>query len=323
MKRLLVAVMAVYGLAGCTEPQTAGPDAGAAEVAGPEAPDLFARSVALTPLPELFDCLREKGGVIVSAHRGGPVPGYPENALETLQNGLASGVKAFEIDIAESRDGVLFLHHDDRFGRTVRGDGYVSDTDWADVAKLRLKDDDGEVTGFHPPKLSDVLLWARQNGAILKLDKKETTAFRNIVAAVRAAEAEHNVILITYSDEDAGAVAKLAPELMMMASARGGRDIGKLEALGVDRSRVVAWTGTREPDPPAFERLLKEGVEPAFGTLGRAGERLDDQYWEDGDGSEYQRLVDDGVVMIDTDEPQRVADYLMADEEGWEACAVR
>ena len=295
-----------------------------AETARAEAaPDLFAAKVTLAPLPELFDCLRKTGSAVVSAHRGGPVPDYPENALETLQNGLAMGVHAFEIDISESRDGVLFLYHDPRFGRVAKGDGYVSDTDWAAIAKLRLKDDDGELTGFHPPKLTDVLIWARDNGAILKLDKKETTAYRNIVAAVHAAEAEHNVILVTYSDEDAGAVAKLDPALMMTASARGDRDIGRLEALGVDRARLIAWTGTRAPDPPAFERLLKEGVEPAFGTLGREGERLDDQYWEDGDGSEYQRLVDDGVVMIDTDAAERVADYLIVDDEGWEACALR
>ena len=64
-------------------------------------------------------------------------------------------------------------------------------------------------------------------------------------------------------------------------------------------------------------------MEPAFGTLGRAGERLDDQYWDDGDGSEYQRLVDDGVVIIDTDRPREVADFLLADDEGWERCGRR
>jgi glycerophosphoryl diester phosphodiesterase len=29
------------------------------------------------------------------------------------------------------------------------------------------------------------------------------------------------------------------------------------------------------------------------------------------------------VVLIATDEPYRVADYLLADDEGWEACARR
>lgn len=321
MKRVLVAMLACVGLAACWDP---GPVAPAAQAPVAEAPpDGFETAVKIAPLPELFDCLRETGGVLVSAHRAGPAPGYPENALETLQNGLAGGVRAFEVDVSESRDGVLFLHHDARFGRTARGDGYVADTDWADIAKLRLKDVDGEMTRFHPPKLTDVLLWARTHGALLKLDRKETTGFRDIIEAVHAAGAEHNVMIVSYSDEEAGAIAKLDQTLMLTASARGDRDIGKLEALGVDRTRLIAWTGTREPDPPAFERLIKEGVEPAFGTLGRAGERLDDQYWDDGDGSEYQRLVDDGVVIIDTDRPREVADFLLADDEGWERCGRR
>ena len=324
MTRLRVAMAAIAMLAGCGEPEAAAPEEGAPP---PEAAEVATtapvEAVPIAPLPDLFDCLRTSGGAVVAAHRGGPAPGYPENALETLQNGHAQGIHAFEIDVSESRDGVLFLHHDDRFGRTVRGDGYVADTDWADIARLRLKDSEGEVTGLHPPKLTDVLLWAKQHGALLELDRKQTTGFRNIVEAVHAAEAEHNVIMISYSDEEAGTIAKLDPALMMTASARGDRDLAKLEALGVDRTRVIGWTGTREPDPPAFERLLQEGVEPAFGTLGRKGERLDDQYWADGDGSEYQRLVDDGVVLIATDEPYRVADYLLADDEGWEACARR
>ncbi len=321
MRRLLMAILAFPSLAGCSAPDVA-PPAAEPEVAS-AADGGFEKGVTIAPLPELFDCLRETGGVVVAAHRGGFATGYPENTLETLQFGLSQGIRVFEVDVASSRDGVLFLYHDDRFGRTADAEGYVADTDWADIARMRLKDEAGALTGFHPAKLTDVLLWAKQHGAVLELDRKQTTGFRNIVEAVRAAGAEGNVIMISYSDEDAGTIAKIDPALMMTASARGERDIARLEGLGVDRTRMIAWTGTREPDPPAFERLVKEGVEPAFGTLGRKGERLDDQYWEDGDGSEYQRLVDDGVVLIATDEPYRVADYLLADDEGWDTCARR
>lgn len=325
MSRLLVAGLSALLLAACGEGPVVSPatdtESTPIELADPGSPPP-AMSTALTaPLPDFFNCLREHNGVLVAAHRGGPDVGYPENAIETMQHAFDRGIRVFEIDVAESRDGVLFLHHDDRFGRTVSATGYNSDTDWATIAGYRLKDTTGEITEFHPPKLTDALIWARKTGAIVELDRKKTTSFANIWAAVVAAGAEGNAILISYSDEEAAEIARVAPGAMMTASAFGGRDIARLESLGVDRSRVIAWTGTREPDPAAFARLLKEGVEPAFGTLGRPGERLDDQYWADEDGSEYQRLVDDGVVLIATDEPYRVADWLTADDEGWATCA--
>lgn len=314
MKRQVVGLMAAIGVVACSQ-APAVDVAEAAETAAPEAPGM-----TLPPLPDLFDCLRKTGGVVVAAHRGGGAPGYPENAVETMAFGLAQGIRVFEVDVATSRDGVLFLHHDDRFGRTADAAGYVSDTAWRDIAAMRLRDTEGQLTDFHPPKLTDALIWAKQNGAILELDRKKTTSFREIVAAVKAAGAEANSILISYSDEEAAEIAKIDPALMMTASARGGRDVAALEALGVDRTRIIAWTGTQRPDPPAYERLLKEGVEPAFGTLGRKGERLDDEYWADGNGIEYQHLVDDGVVLIATDEPYRVAEWLEADDAGWAAC---
>ena len=272
------------------------------------------------PLQEYFDCLRERGAVVLAAHRGGPVPGYPENALETLDNGYAEGLTVFEVDVAESRDGVLFLMHDRSLGRTTTADGPVVDTDWDAIARSRLIDNDGTVTDFHPPKLTDVLLWAVENNAIVELDRKSSTSFRNIITAVRAANAENHSILITYNDNDVGEVARLAPDMMLTASMRGSRDLARLEEIGVDRENIIAWLGTREPDAAAVSRVSAEGVEAAFGTLGRPGERLDDAWLADGDASEFQTLIDDGHVLIATDRPLEIAPQISADDLAITAC---
>jgi len=271
-------------------------------------------------LPGFFDCVRESGGVLIASHRAGPDTGYPENALETLQYGFDKGIRIFEIDMATSRDGVLFLMHDRSLGRTTTANGSVANTDWSEIARARLIDNDGRTTDFHPPKLTDILLWAKENGAVLELDKKETTGWRSVINTVRAAGAENNVLLITYNDRDAGLVQELAPEMMLTAGARGGRDMEKLARLGVDPKMVVAWTGTREPDSLAWERLEREGVEAAFGTLGRRAERLDTKYWADGNPSEYRDMVKDGLVLLATDEPYRVAEALTEDDRALNAC---
>lgn len=275
------------------------------------------------PLPEFFDCVRESGGMLIASHRGGPAPGYPENAIETMQYGLDQGILVHEIDVAESRDGVLFLMHDRTLGRTTTGGGYVADTDWDTIETLNLTDDDGDITAFTAPKLSEVLLWAKRSGAIVELDKKETTSFRNIISHVRAAEAEQNVILITYNDDQAREVASLAPDLMMTAGVNSRSHQETLEAAGVNFDQVIAWMGISNPNPRAFEAVGRRGVETAFGTLGRPGERLDDQYWADGDPSEYQALADGGLTMLATDAPYRVAEALTADDLAYESCLKR
>lgn len=102
--------------------------------------------------------------------------------------------------------------------------------------------------------------------------------------------------------------------MMLTASARGNRDIGRLEEIGVKRENLIAWTGTREPDLAAFERLLAEGVEPAFGTLGRPGERLDDAWLADGDASEFADLAAGELVLLATDRPFEIASQIEADD---------
>lgn len=306
------------GLAGCTN-EAADPSA---PVSGtPAKPDNQIQRVTFD-LPLMFDCLREEGGAVIAAHRGGSYPGYPENAIETFQHGYDNGVRVFEIDIAESADGVLFLMHDRTLTRTTTGEGFVAEKNWADISKLRLVDNDGKTTAFSIPTLEEALNWATKTGAILELDKKPTTSFGNIIDAVKAAHAEDNVIIITYDDDQAGEVARIAPDLMMTATAYGDRNIKKLENLGVKRENLIAWTGTDTIKPAAWKRVSDEGVEAAFGTLGRSGERLDDQYLADGNGSEYQELIKKGLVLLATDSPLEAAEFTDGDDIARDKCGL-
>ena len=116
-----------------------------------------------------FECLESEGLALVSAHRGGPYPGYPENAAETMAAILEDIPAIMEIDVVTSADGVLYLMHDDTLDRTTTGTGETDALSWREISKLRLEDNDGVKTGFAPSRFDTALAWA--NGrTILQID---------------------------------------------------------------------------------------------------------------------------------------------------------
>ncbi|MEL7547367.1 MAG: glycerophosphodiester phosphodiesterase family protein [Pseudomonadota bacterium] len=277
-------------------------------------------SVTLNRLPDMMDCVRDMGGMLISAHRGGPTEGFAENGLETLKHGYSRGLRVFEIDVSRSKDGVLFLLHDRTLQRTTTGSGAAINWDMDEIEYLQLVDNSGQRLDEAPPRLDAVLSWAVENDAIVQLDRKDPVEFGPLIRAVRNADAENNTVLISYNDGEAKEIARLAPEMMMTASVNSRDHQTELESAGVNFAQVVAWTGTRSPHPAAWRALGRRGIESSFGTLGRPETRLDTRYVADGDLSEYQNLADDGLHILSTDEPYAVADYLTVDDRTLESC---
>lgn len=277
-----------------------------AEIQPAAAPARANPESAPATLPARLDCLRQSGGVVVVGHRGGPTRDFPENAIETLDRSRAAGALGMEIDIAQSRDGVLFLMHDDDLDRTSTGAGPVSEMSWAEIEALNLETYSGE-TPYHPPTLDAALQWVVRNNAFLELDKKRSTSFDGIIDAIEANKAGDNVVLITYTDEQALEVHKRSKDLIVTATIRSIDQFDDLVKRGLDPARTIAWTGTEKPDPELWKALAARGVESAFGTLGKRGERLDDVYWEDRDGSEYRTLAEGGLSLVVSDMSDRVS----------------
>jgi glycerophosphoryl diester phosphodiesterase len=272
-----------------------------------------------TTLPARLDCLRETGGVLLIGHRGGPTRDYPENAVETLERTFKAGTPGMEIDIAQSRDGMLFLMHDEELDRTSTGEGPIADRTWEEIAKLKLETY-SKVTDFAPPTLQDALAWAVRNNALVELDKKRTASFDPIIAAVHEARAEGHVFVITYTDDQAVEVHQKAPDMIITATVRSVVHLDELLARGVKADHLVAWTGTETPDPNLWKALAARGIESAFGTLGPRSTSLDGKYWEDDNGEEYQALADAGLAVLVTDLTDKVSRQLAGVRQKADAC---
>jgi glycerophosphoryl diester phosphodiesterase len=237
---------------------------------------------------------------LISHHRGGPAPGFPENAIETMQNALRYGPGLMEVDVAQLGDGTLVLMHDDTIDRTTTGSGRLEDLSWQDVAPLYLEDASGQRTGFRVPKLEDVLSWATGK-AILTLDIKRGVDFTKVVAAVEAAGAQDYVIAISYTLEQALAFQKAAPNMMQTVTMRNADELAAVLASGLTRENIVAWTGTRLAGESHYQAIHSQGWRVVAGTLGSRETANANQILKAGNDGRYLEIYAMGADIIATD----------------------
>ncbi len=197
----------------------------------------------------------------LAAHRSGPAAGYPENALTTLERSVTLGVLLIEVDVRASLDDTLLLMHDRTLDRTTTGSGNVSDTRWADIAPLRLIDNDGGTTDAVTPTLRQALRWARDR-AVLQLDLKPGVSFDHILRVVRQEAMEDQVLTIVYQPDSLGAYLRRAPNMAYSVPARTPDDVrATLAQPDADASRMIGFVGVGPSyDADAIALLRRAGI---------------------------------------------------------------
>ncbi|PQA88191.1 glycerophosphodiester phosphodiesterase family protein [Hyphococcus luteus] len=253
-------------------------------------------------LNAFFECLEASDAALVSAHRGGAYPGYPENALETMQALMADVPAIMEIDVATSADGVLYLNHDDTLERTTTGEGASDALSWSEIKELRLEDNDGKLTPFAPTRFREALRWAGGR-TILQIDFKRTTRYEDVAAEVNRQQAEDRVILIAYSTGAARKLHRLLPDAMISLSLDTQSALNAAVAAGVPDDRIIGFTGVEDPRPRLFSILNGRDVEVIFGTLGDA-DSIDNDIARSGYEALYADIAAQGADIIATDRPR-------------------
>ncbi|MFW6328260.1 MAG: glycerophosphodiester phosphodiesterase family protein, partial [Bacteroidota bacterium] len=110
-------------------------------------------------LQKLFE-YTNNGVIFLSAHRGGPEPGFPENCIETFENTLSHTYSMMECDPRYTKDSIIILHHDPTLDRTTTGHGKVSDFTFEEIKNLYLKDIQGNETPLKINTLDSALVWS-------------------------------------------------------------------------------------------------------------------------------------------------------------------
>lgn len=111
----------------------------------------------------------------IVAHRGGGKRA-PENTLAAIDMGAHYGHTMIEFDVKLSKDGYIFLLHDDNLERTSNGWGVAGDLLWNDLLRVDAGSwFSGEFKGEPLPLLSDVAMRCREHGMMANIEIKPTT----------------------------------------------------------------------------------------------------------------------------------------------------
>ena len=292
----LVAALAV-ALGACGSPRPLGLEARPADRVVVPTSSVHYRDYASAG--DLAAALRWEPGapVLVSAHRGAPPRGLPENSLAAFEHALNFAPALVETDVRRTADGVLVLMHDETLDRTTTGTGRVEDRTLGYIRSLRLVADDSLVTSFRVPTLAEALSWAEGRTALM-LDVKSDVPYEALVAEIERLDAADQAVVIVYALADHLRLYALAPGLVVSSTAETPAAADALLASGVDLSRVIAWTGVGPPDPDVVARLHAAGIRAQAGAYGA----IDAEAAARATTEPYAALLVPGADVIGTDE---------------------
>ena len=265
---------------------------------------------------ELQELFRYNGDSlhIVSAHRGGPRPKFPENCIGTFENTMKHTFAIMEIDPRYTKDGVIVLHHDATLERTTNGEGRLADMTLQELKELRLKDTEGIVTEFQIPTLDEVLQWACGK-TILVLDQKDVP----VEARVRKIEehrAEAYVILIFYSFRQARKCYELNKNIMMEVMIPNRERFQEFDKAGVPWKNIIAFVGHIPPrDEDLLQMIHAKGACCMVGTSRNLDREFNVNRTSDTESIEqhYRVLLQRGADVIETDLPREVGKLLYSE----------
>lgn len=217
----------------------------------------------------------------VTAHRGASRD-FPENTMPAFEGALEMGADWIELDVQQTRDGVLVVMHDTNLRRTTGDPRNIWEVDYKDVAKL----DAGswfseEFAGTPIPALAEVLEWARDNDMRLNIELKptghETDFAKSVVDLVRNFDYLDRCVITSQSYETLKQVRECDEEVQtvyVMAVAYGNllklkaADTFSVKSINITtnmvgrlhdvQKQIYAWTVNSEK---SMEKMIQLGVD--------------------------------------------------------------
>jgi glycerophosphoryl diester phosphodiesterase len=149
----------------------------------------------------LDDCIRKPAcdDVLSVGHRGTIIWG-PENTIAAFNAAIEMGADSVEMDVRNTKDGVLILMHDDTLDRTTNCSGTISQKTWDEIKDCKVHPILPGIQSDNFPTFSAALM-ALKGRSVIDLDVK-TALIDQVALEVIAAGMEDQVMVLTSSNDD-------------------------------------------------------------------------------------------------------------------------
>lgn len=235
----------------------------------------------------------------ITAHRGNSGE-FPENTLAAFESAIRMGVDWAELDVHETRDGVLVVIHDAHTGRVGDKKLVVAAHTYAELKEVDVATEFRNKHGLSPekcprqtiPTLEEVLrLFVSANGTRISIQPK-TDCVAKAVGLIRKLKLVSKTGFNDGNLQYMSQVKELAPEIPVFWDRPANSDID--EDIRIARAR-------------GFESLVInfQGLTPEkVGKVRSAG--LEVGAWTVNDPTKMKELLAMGVQRIYTDEPLKL-----------------
>jgi glycerophosphoryl diester phosphodiesterase len=211
----------------------------------------------------------QQSNPLVIAHRG--ASGYaPENTLASVDAALELAADVIEVDVHQTKDGVVVVMHDEKLDRTTNMSGLIKDYNWNEI-----KDADAgswfsaEFSGQRIPMLEDVIARISGKSQLLIEIKKGGDFYpgieRKVFDIIKAAHAESWCMIQSFSGAALSNFLQLNSGLKVYKLALRAGKISKYpQAAGLNPNhnfvgkQTFVWTVNDEKD---MKRLVERGAD--------------------------------------------------------------
>lgn len=208
--------------------------------------------------------LREKinsEGLIICSHRAAMSPDIPENSLYSMGRSKSSGLDMHEIDLAESKDGVLFLLHDKTLDRTAESTGLIAEKTSEELAEVKLKGLEEKL-----PKFEQTLEFAKQNQIFLMLDVKEAS-LEKVINLVEHFDMLDQVMVLTFNETRAQEALNLPQKFLLSVLITKEEDLDFYLCKTDDPYFLIAYLNQNAP-VSLYEKTKNMGLPIVTDAMG-------------------------------------------------------